>query len=214
MKALLNKKVHTSTEAQLFNAADMNAVASIADQIIGSGKYQLSDNYFENFAPTTMPLVKKISGPVKRGGVSSDVRSRWFCTLHYKPKIHQDGTVSPLWRFLHVIRRWRYREKKFLPVWPMYLVSTQASCWTTVQWKGEALKDRKGNPLSFTKEVAIKESGDNLEVTGIRVIKYPIDYKSGDNVDNDYVYYRYSDVLLMKAEALLRQAMQQEHWIL
>ena len=49
-----------------------------------------------------------------------------------------------------------------------------------------------------------RHSGDNLEVTGIRVIKYPIDYKSGDNADNDYVFYRYADVLLMKAEALLR----------
>ncbi|MEL6638002.1 MAG: RagB/SusD family nutrient uptake outer membrane protein, partial [Bacteroidota bacterium] len=34
--------------------------------------------------------------------------------------------------------------------------------------------------------------------------KYPIDYNNGDNVDNDAVLYRYADVLLMKAEALLR----------
>jgi starch-binding outer membrane protein, SusD/RagB family len=58
--------------------------------------------------------------------------------------------------------------------------------------------------LVFTPAVALKETGNNLEVTGIRVIKYPIDYTSGDNSDNDYVLYRYSDVLLMKAEAILR----------
>ncbi len=49
------------------------------------------------------------------------------------------------------------------------------------------------------------ETGNNLEITGIRVIKYPIDYNNGDNANNDYVYYRYADVLLMKAEALLRK---------
>ena len=36
------------------------------------------------------------------------------------------------------------------------------------------------------------------------MIKYPIDYNNGDNVDNDLVIYRYADVLLMKAEAILR----------
>ena len=70
---------------------------------------------------------------------------------------------------------------------------------------GVALKDRKNNPLAFTPEVSPVETGDNLEVTGIRVIKYPIDYVSGDNANNDYVYFRYADVLLMKAEALLRK---------
>jgi hypothetical protein len=67
------------------------------------------------------------------------------------------------------------------------------------------LKDRKGNPLSFTREVKIRETGDNLEVTGIRVIKYPYDYATqGDQKNNDWAIFRYPDVLLMKAEAQLR----------
>ena len=69
---------------------------------------------------------------------------------------------------------------------------------------GTALEDRGGNPLAFTPQVAIQESGGDLETTGIRVIKYPIDYNSGDNADNDYVLYRYADVWLMKAEAAMR----------
>ncbi|MEL6945666.1 MAG: RagB/SusD family nutrient uptake outer membrane protein, partial [Bacteroidota bacterium] len=69
---------------------------------------------------------------------------------------------------------------------------------------GAALEDRKGNMLSFTSGVSLTEKGDDLEVTGIRVIKYPIDYNSGDNADNDYVYYRLADLMLMKAEAALR----------
>jgi hypothetical protein len=39
-------------------------------------------------------------------------------------------------------------------------------------------------------------------------VKYPIDYaNSATNLpENDWVYYRYADVLMMKAEALLRTA--------
>ncbi len=72
---------------------------------------------------------------------------------------------------------------------------------------GNPLKSRDNvTPLAFVPEVALIETGTNLELTGIRVNKYPIDYTNdgGGKADNDYVYYRYSDVLLMKAEALLR----------
>jgi hypothetical protein len=50
----------------------------------------------------------------------------------------------------------------------------------------------------------LKETGNNLEITGIRVIKYPPDYAVQFPAENEYVVFRYADVLLMKAEALLR----------
>ena len=44
-------------------------------------------------------------------------------------------------------------------------------------------------------------------MTGIRVVKYAFDYgTSGDFKKNDYVMFRYADVLLMKAEAMLRSS--------
>lgn len=70
-------------------------------------------------------------------------------------------------------------------------------------------KDRKGNPLAFDPKIAddMKESGSNLEVTGIRVVKYPPDYNFfGGPANNDLMIYRYSDVVLMVAEAEMRQA--------
>ena len=36
---------------------------------------------------------------------------------------------------------------------------------------GTPLKDRKGNNLAFTRKVALQETGNDLEITGIRVIK-------------------------------------------
>jgi hypothetical protein len=62
-------------------------------------------------------------------------------------------------------------------------------------------------PLVFTRDVKIRETDPNtLELTGIRVIKYPFDYTtSGDFKKNDFVVFRLADVMLMKAEALLRK---------
>jgi hypothetical protein len=70
-----------------------------------------------------------------------------------------------------------------------------------------ALTDRAGRPLAFTRSVATQETNPaTLEVTGIRVIRYPIDYGPDNDgqCDNDYVFYRYADVFLMKAEAEFR----------
>jgi hypothetical protein len=76
---------------------------------------------------------------------------------------------------------------------------------------GTAEKDRKGNPLAFNPTIAsdMKETGPNLEVTGIRVEKYPPDLSSTAKyyegpAGNDIVIMRYSDVVLMVAEADLR----------
>jgi len=82
-----------------------------------------------------------------------------------------------------------------------FLVGQQYNMTTDVP-----LKDRTGAPLAFTTSVSAVEVGTNLEVTGIRAYKYPIDFVNdgGGNVDNDYVYLRLADVLLMKAEAILR----------
>jgi hypothetical protein len=49
------------------------------------------------------------------------------------------------------------------------------------------------------------ETGANLEVTGIRVVKYPPDYSNYTGpAGNDLMIYRYPDVVLMVAEAKLR----------
>ena len=78
---------------------------------------------------------------------------------------------------------------------------------------GVASKDRKGAPLAYDPTIAndMKETGTNLEVTGIRVVKYTPDFSNGGSSyggpsGNDIVIFRYADVLLMVAEAKMRAA--------
>jgi len=207
MKTLLNKGMYLDRANPSFAQADMNAVIALADEIINSGKYSIADNYFDNFAPNNDQISSEnIFTALNEGGSNSgNVRSRWFCGLHYNQNPSGWNGFCTLGSFYDSFSADDLRAKADYPgmtevggINAGFLIGQQ------VDGDGNDLMDRKGNSLSFTKEVSLTESGDNLEITGVRVMKYPIDYVSGDNADNDYVYYRYSDVLMMKAEALLR----------
>ncbi len=140
------------------------------------------------------------------GGVSSgNVRSRWFLTLHYNQNPSGWNGFATLSDFYDSFEDSDIRKgAEYAGMTEIGGIRAGFLIGQQFHQNGTALKDRKGNDLAFTREVALVEAGNDLEVTGIRVIKYPIDYNSGDNADNDYVYFRYADVLLMKAEALLR----------
>jgi starch-binding outer membrane protein, SusD/RagB family len=67
------------------------------------------------------------------------------------------------------------------------------------------LKDRSGNPLVFTRRASLTF---NNESTGIRFNKFPLrpsDINDGAwGSENEFPFFRFSDVRLMKAEAILR----------
>jgi hypothetical protein len=211
MKLALNKGVFADRENPSFDNGDMDKVISLADEIMGSGKYTLADNVFDNFAPNNDEISteniytwENVAGENNGGGNS--VRSRWFCTLHYNQNPSGWNGFTTISDFYNKFEDGDARKTGDYPgqtdvsgIKVGFLVGQQ------FDQDGNPLQDRKENPLAFTEEVSLVETGDNLEVTGIRVIKYPIDFDNGDNVDNDYVFYRLADVMLMKAEALLRK---------
>lgn len=77
--------------------------------------------------------------------------------------------------------------------------------------KWDTTNGKKPDPathlLSYTPTISANmiESGDNLEVVGIRVVKYVPDYANyGGPAGNDLMIFRYPDVVLMVAEAKMR----------
>jgi starch-binding outer membrane protein, SusD/RagB family len=213
MKIYLNKGVYANRANPTFDAADMNQVITLADQIIGTNRYDLNDTYFDIFAPSNDQLSTENiytlfnEGSVNRGG---NVRGNAFSTSHYNMNPGGWNGFATLSAFYDKFeatdeRRGASYDYPGAPANPGnrqnvgFLVGQQYNLTTD-----EALKDRKGAPLSFTREVKLRETGDNLEITGIRVIKYPYQYTGGDQKNNDFVIFRLADVMLMKAEALLR----------
>jgi hypothetical protein len=209
MKCYLNKGAFINRAAPTFDPADMAKVISLADEIINTNQYILAPNYFDNFAPANDVSKENIfTGRNVGGADAGGLNSMWIAPLHYNQTPSGNNGFSTLSDFYDKFESVDSRRGGAYPgvtdvsgVRVGFLVGQQ------LDENGVALKDRRGNNLIFTPEVNIIERDQNrLEVAGIRVIKYPIDYTNlGTGIpENDWVYYRYSDVLLMKAEALLR----------
>ncbi|MDQ6844997.1 MAG: RagB/SusD family nutrient uptake outer membrane protein [Bacteroidota bacterium] len=213
MKIYLNKGVYANRAAPTFAAADMSQVITLADQIIASNNYSLNTNFFDIFAPdndvkATENIFTLYDQNGDRGG---NVQASTFAVSHYNMNPGGWNGFSTLSNFYDKFeatdqrRGMYYNYPAGLPnpghrVNVGFLIGQQYNLTTDVP-----LNDRKGNPLAFTKTVALRETGSNLEVTGIRVIKYPYDYPHKDaQNNNDYVIFRLGDVMLMKAEAQLR----------
>ena len=215
MKVYLNYATYANRGAQPepgdFDPAHMQQVITLADQITG---YNVSTNpFFDNFAPnnnsvSTENIFTLYNQSGDRGG---NMQGTAFQVHHYN--MNPGGwngfsTLSDFYAKFEAVDKRRgmyYTYPGALPnpgkrVNVGFLVGQQYNLTTDA-----ALEDRQGAPLAFTPQVQLRETGTNLEVTGIRVNKYPFDYGTqGDQKNNDWVIFRYADVLLMKAEAMLR----------
>lgn len=210
MKCYLNKGAFVNRQQPTFDAADMAQVVTLADQIIGTNKYSLANNVFDNYAPNNDVIsTENIFTNQNIGGVQGgDLRSRFNMGAHYNQTPSGWNGFATL---ADVYNKFEATDQRRGGSYPgMTNVSGMRVGFQVgqqVDKNGVALKDRKGNPLFFTPDVQLVESGNDLEVKGIRVQRYVVDYANGNGqgvANNDYVFYRYADVLLMKAEALLR----------
>ena len=232
MKVYLNKAAWLATAKQAvvtpadFNDADMQQVITLGNQIINSGKYSLTPNYFDNFGPNNMTLGKGeeilawpnngSSGTAVQGRSSGGINARWMMTLHYNSWDKENVYGSAGWNGFTTVADFyntfdatdqRVGGQPYAGVTdqsglkPGFVVGQQYN------EAGVAEKDRQGNPLAFTPDVNLVEIEKNrLEIAGIRVIKYPPDYSNynGGNQRNQLQIFRYADLLLMVAEAKLR----------
>jgi len=210
MKCYLNKGAFLNRIAPTFDPADMAKVISLADEIINAGKYTLTPKYYDNFAPANDKLsTENIFTAQNIGGSDAGgLNAMWIAPLHYNQNPSGNNGFCTLSDFYNKFESTDTRLGGAYPgVTDVSGVKVGFLIGQQYDQTGALLKDRRGNNLIFTPEVSIIERDANhLEVAGIRIIKYPIDYANTSTglAENDWVYYRYSDVLLMKAEALLR----------
>lgn len=64
-------------------------------------------------------------------------------------------------------------------------------------------EEYKDKPLEFVNHIVAMDKGE--ENSGARSVKYEIIEQSTSDQDNDWVLFRYADVLFMKAEAMMRK---------
>jgi len=217
MKVYLNKGTFLSRQAPKFDAADMAKVISLANEITG---YTISPQgkYFDNFAPDNhLKSTENIFTLYNEEGVRGGGVDRAYWTVsHYNMTpggwngwaalsgLYDKFTTGDERRGIY----YNYpadttsNRTKNYKIQNAGLLQGQQTSWVTN--KPLMARTPSTQPLVFTREIGIRTSGNTLETAGIRVIKYPFDFASRGQKNNDWVVYRYSDVLLMKAEAILR----------
>ncbi|MFI5153520.1 MAG: RagB/SusD family nutrient uptake outer membrane protein [Chitinophagales bacterium] len=234
MKVLLNKSAWIAKPSTTFNFdnGDMTTVATLGGQIIASGKYTLTPEYFDNFGPQNAAKGKEAiwswpnNGSATIGGINSmGINARWMMTLHYNSWDQNNAYGSAGWNGFSTVADFynsfegagaasvdTTKDKRlggrFYPG-----VTNQSGLrpgllvFQQHNEAGNPETDRHGNPLAFTPAVSLVETDKNtLEVTGIRIVKYAPDYNAytGGNQTNQMQIFRYADVVLMTAEALFR----------
>ncbi|MFV5694616.1 RagB/SusD family nutrient uptake outer membrane protein [Flavobacterium sp. LB3P122] len=205
-KLYLNKGVFNAANPAgpyVFDAADMTKVVSYVNAISSS----LASDYWDNFKPdnNTSPEIL-FSSKNLRGGQGGNIQSRWRMGMHYNQT--PDGwngfaTVAEYYN------KFNPNDRRIKNADPAIIASFGNNVGFQVgqMYKAggtTALKDRNGNPLFFTPALTLITSGATLETAGIRSQKYIPDADNLGTPENDYEFMRYSDALLMKAEAILR----------
>jgi hypothetical protein len=232
MHCYLQKGTFANRAAPTFDPADMAQVISLGTAIMGSGKYVYTANYFDNFTPTNHSSKEAIFLYPNTSGVGANhgnVEARWNMTLHYNsytpdnPNAGWNGfsTISDFYNTFDVTGApitYGPKDTLFDPRIGGRITSNFNSTFTSgirpgflvgqqYNENGVPEHDRKGNLLAFDPNIApnMIEQGSNLELTGIRVVKYTPDYAFyGGPAGNDLMIFRYPDVVLMVAEAKLR----------
>lgn len=213
-KVYLNKAVYSATTVGgpfTFDKADMDKVIEYSNKVIAAGNFQLAGNgkYFDTFSWDNTTLSKEAIFGIENSEAKSpgNPRRTWRMTLHYNQTPDGWNGFTTLADFY---KSFEQTDERIGIAYPGLTdkVGLRTGFLVGQQFGpgGVALKQRSGKPLVFTPDVNLNYS---TEAQGIRVIKYfpkpeANNTVNDDNVDNDYVFLRYADVLLMKAEAILR----------
>jgi hypothetical protein len=182
----LNAEVYTGTPK-------WNECIAACDAVINSGQYNLLANYSDYFklaneGPNNVESIWVI-GHKPQSGVGFN---RFMATLHYNqlPQNPWNG-FSVCADFFNKFDTTDVRYRHML-VGPQFVLSGPNV--------GQPAFDRQGNRLVFTPDSPIIGA---TEGQGVRILKWQVDpAQSGGDAGNDFAIFRYSHVLLMKAEAL------------
>ena len=212
-------------------AADMNEIIALVDAITASGRFDLSTNYWDNFVWDNNAKSKELI--YSRGGADADKAGQLGGTInvnfatgmgtHYNQSFsgwNGFTTTADFYNSFKIdsagvdVTRDKRRNADIAGYTELtgmnagFMAGQQYTYNNAKNDKNIGVKrevlDRSGGKLIFTPDVSLFFS---TESKGIRTMKYPMEYKASDNSftgKNDYVFFRYADALLMKAEAILR----------
>lgn len=213
----LNRTVYTTSTPESpsagpyeFDNGDMDEVIVRVQNIVDNPYAGLDEDYYDNFHWNNTELSSELIF-VRSATLGSPGNFGHFAwTLHYNhsPSGCCNGFTT-LGEFYDLFSDGDVRKSQYIPemsaetgVLAGFLIGQQYDSFDGPDNPGTPLTDRGGNDLVFTRNVDLFYS---TETMGIRVIKYLINVDNYSDAGTDFVFFRYADALLMKAEAHFRK---------
>jgi hypothetical protein len=170
----------------------------MCDSVIASGYYHLEGNYFTNF------LIANEGSKENIFVIPYDRKLAFGWEMHEYTLHPSFGPVydmtAPLWNGMSAT------ESLYDSYDPADLRINSWMVGPQYDQSGQPLLNSSGEPLVFTPQVAgLTTAGEG---DGVRCKKWEFPrglQTKNESMDNDLVIYRYADILLMKAEAIMRQ---------
>jgi len=193
-------------------------VIKLCDEIINSGKYSLESDYKAPFVTNNENSNEIIMGIINDEVYDASVPFLLhLCTMHWKYCYH-GNTVTQYWggccatpEFAMSYDEDDLRYEKSWFEGQLYdntgaYTGTPGTPMTCDPWdsrdKGKLLIHTKEIPIYLTEQGVPDEIPTTGEGPGVRMQKYEIRTGALNRLSNDFVLFRYADVLFMKAEAL------------
>ena len=224
-KLYINWPVYTSADVAQYDAATaknekLNDCIKVCDEIIASGIFDLSDGYLEKFWPENGAHIKDFIYAMPFDRITQQgmcyARYRTWRQMNkldpgiygFKLEASVGGNFAVNPNVVDLLTLPGDERNKMIVGGPIYFFNENRELTNNpVIYNGEQ--------LVFTKEITLKEQSEQLNVgkdvngwsQGYKSVKWlPADgdYKNGRNQNNDVPIFRFADIILTKAEAILR----------
>jgi len=169
---------------------------NMCNKIIALNSYSLETDYFKNF------LIENTGSKENIWVLPYDRKVGWGLQMHqYTLHPSQAGVYNisaPVWNGMVV-------KPDFYNLYNA--ADKRINSWMTGQQydaSGQPLKTSTGAPLVFTSTVSSFNAAGELEGARCKKWQFPTALQANQTMDNDWVFIRYADILLMKAEAIMR----------
>ena len=207
-KLYLNAEVYTGTP--MWDKAE-----EYCDKIINGEYYGLNEDYFDSFKISNTNN-KEIIFPIVFDGKYANGNMFHVMTQHYAMR-DVFGFTTDCWNGPCTLESFynKYddndKRKAQWFVGPVYDTSTD---WNTIiynrdSWKGNVVEWDHGEShfkvIIDPKVTTIQDPTAANSCEGARFVKFEFENGIAHHADSDFPIYRYADVLLMKAEARMRQ---------
>ncbi|MBO4435108.1 MAG: RagB/SusD family nutrient uptake outer membrane protein [Bacteroidales bacterium] len=207
-KLYLNAEAYTGTP-------HWDKVVEYCDKIINGKYYELNADYFDNFKVSNTSN-KEIIFPIVFDGVYAKGNMFHVMTMHYAMR-DVFGFTTDCWNGPCTLESFynKYSDNdKRKAQWFVGPVYDTPTTWNTIiynraSWTGKIVEWDHGEShfqvIIDPKVTTIQDPTAANSCEGARFVKFEFDTGIAHHADSDFPIYRYADVLMMKAEALMRQ---------